>query len=423
MSEITAERVSFWEQTRARFERAARYVDLPEDVRLILSEPKNIIQVSFPVRMDSGAYRLFRGYRVQHNNILGPYKGGIRYHPNVSLEEVSALAALMTFKCSLVMLPLGGAKGGVQMDPNKFSMAELRRITRRFTHALGSNIGSDFDIPAPDMGTNAQTMTWIMDTYMNTVGFATRNLHRGVVTGKSLTAGGSEGRHKATGQGLFFLIEEWARLRGEDISDLSFAIQGFGNVGGGLALLLHNVGAKVISVNDHKGTVYRKEGLDVPALLAYTREHRSVAGYDADAIDVADFWALDVDVLVPAALENQITREVAPHICARLVAEGANGPTAPAADETLREREIEILPDVLANSGGVIVSYFEWTQNKNNSQWDLEEVDERLKKRILKAYAAVRETAEQYETDLRNACFIVAIERVRAAYVERGIFP
>jgi glutamate dehydrogenase (NAD(P)+) len=419
-----ADRINFYEITKERYEKAAKLLGMREDVALILSEPKNVIQVHFPVRMDNGGFRLFQGYRIQHNNVLGPYKGGIRYHPLVSLDEVKALAALMTWKCGLVGLPLGGAKGGVQIDPTKFSRDEIMRVTRRFTHALGTNIGVDYDIPAPDMGTNAQTMNWIMDTYMNSVGYANRNLHRGVVTGKSLACGGSEGRDKATGQGLVFLLEEWARERGFDLSRATYILQGFGNVGSHAALLLEKLGARCLAVSDHKGTVANAEGLPVDLLLEHVAIQGSVEGFqEGRPISREEFWATPCDIVIPAALESQISRSLAPSLKCKVVAEGANGPTTPNGEAILRERGIEILPDILANSGGVIVSYFEWTQNKNNERWDLEEVDAKLKKRILKSYRAAKDAAERYDTDLRTACYVVALERLEAAYAERGIFP
>ncbi len=419
-----ADRINFYEVTTERYQKAAKIYELREDVHLILGEPKNVIQVNFPVRMDDGHYRLFQGYRIQHNNVLGPYKGGIRYHPLVSLDEVKALAALMTWKCALAGLPLGGAKGGVQVDPGKHSRDEIMRITRRFTHALGANIGSDYDIPAPDLGTNAQTMNWIMDTYMNSVGFATRNLHKGVVTGKSINCGGSEGREKATGQGLVYLIEEWAREKRFDLAKASYILQGFGNVGSNTAVLLDKLGARLLAVNDHRGTVFNGSGIDVTLLREHVAIHGSVAGFpSATEIGREEFWALPCDICIPAALESQVSRSVAPTIKARLVAEGANGPITTKGEEILIERGIEILPDILANAGGVIVSYFEWTQNKNNEHWDLEEVDAKLRKRILWSHRAARDCADRYETDLRTACYLVALERLEAAYAERGIFP
>jgi len=414
----------FYETTVQQFQKAAQAVKLQDDVRAILSEPKSVIQISFPVRLDNGTLRLFQGYRIQHNNILGPYKGGIRYHPQVSLDEVKALAALMTWKCALAGLPLGGAKGGVQIDPAKHSRDELMRITRRFTHALGTNIGVQYDIPAPDMGTNGQTMNWIMDTYMNSVGYATRNEHRGVVTGKTISCGGSEGREKATGQGLVYLIEEWAKEKKVDLKETRYALQGFGNVGSWTAMLLDRLGARCVAVMDHKGAIASADGLAVDALVQHVKATGSVAGFTGGKpVKEDDFWSADAEICVPAALENQITARVAGLLKAKLVAEGANGPTTPEADEALRQRGIEIHPDILANSGGVIVSYFEWTQNLNNEHWDLEEIDTKLRKRILRSHRAARDAAERHKTDLRTACYGVALERLQAAYNERGIFP
>jgi glutamate dehydrogenase (NAD(P)+) len=425
MSEFAAaDRINFYETTQKRLEKAASVCALPDDVRVILGEPKNMIQVNFPVRMDDGKVRLFQGYRIQHNNVLGPYKGGIRYHPLVSLDEVKALAALMTYKCALMGLPLGGAKGGVQIDPKSFSRDELMRVTRRFTHSLGTSIGVDYDIPAPDMGTNAQIMNWIMDTYMNSVGYATRNQHRGVVTGKSIACGGSEGREKATGQGLVFILEDWARERGVDLSHATYIIQGFGNVGSWTATLLNALGARCLAVSDHKGTIFNGDGLPVPALVEHVARTGTVEHFSGGkAISRDDFWATPCDIVIPAALESQISRSVAPRIKAKVVAEGANGPITPNGEDILREKGIEMLPDILANGGGVIVSYFEWTQNKNNEHWDLDEIDAKLKKRILRSYRGARATADKYKTDLRSACYIVALERIAAVYAERGIFP
>lgn len=414
----------FYAATLGHLNRAAAVIGLDPDIRSILSEPKNVIQVNFPVRLDSGPYRMFQGYRIQHNNVLGPYKGGIRYHPGVSLDEVKALAALMTWKCALTGLPLGGAKGGVQIDPARHSKDELMRVTRRFTHALGTNIGADYDIPGPDMGTSAATMNWMMDTYMNSVGYANRNLHRGVVTGKSVSCGGSEGREKATGQGLVFVIEAWARHANISLENLSFIVQGFGNVGFNVARLLVRQGARCLAAMDHTGAVAAAAGLVPQALEEHIRRTGGIAGFEgARAVDAGEFWSTEADVVIPAAIGNSIDPTVAALLRTRLVAEGANGPTTPEADVLLRQRGIDILPDILANSGGVIVSYYEWTQNRNNEHWDLEEVDGRLRKRIGTSYSLAMDAARRLGTDLRTACYGVALERLQAAYQERGIFP
>jgi glutamate dehydrogenase (NAD(P)+) len=415
---------SFFALTVALLRRAAEVIGLDPDIHAILSEPKNVIQVNFPVRMDDGRYRMFQGYRVQHNNILGPYKGGMRYNPKVKLDEVKALAALMTWKCSLAGLPLGGAKGGVCIDPLEHSPDELMRITRRFTHALGTNIGVDYDIPAPDMGTNAQTMNWIMDTYMNSVGYANRNTHRGVVTGKSIACGGSEGREKATGQGLVFLIEEWAEASGLDLADASFIVQGFGNVGGHAARLLHALGARCLAVMDRDGAIADPAGISPNALSAHFSSTGSIRDFEGTtSITAENFWSTQADIAIPAAVEHSVDDKVARLLNVRLLAEGANGPTEPEADTILRERGIEVIPDTVGNSGGVIVSYHEWTQNKNNEHWDIEEVDLRLRKRITAAYQRSRDAAERYNVDLRTACYAAALERLQTSYHERGIFP
>jgi glutamate dehydrogenase (NAD(P)+) len=414
----------FYEYTRERFESAAALVGLPDKLYAILSEPKSVIQVNFPVRLDDGSYRCFQGYRIQHNNILGPYKGGIRYHPLVSDEEVKALAALMTWKCALVDLPLGGAKGGVKLDPHAHSSDELMRITRRFTHALGSNIGAQYDIPAPDMGTNAQIMNWIMDTYVNTVGFARKQENRGVVTGKSLACGGSRGRDKATAQGLVFLLQAWAADHDFDLASARYTLQGFGNVGSHAAVLLEKVGARCVAVADHLGGVRNDAGLAIPELAQWVTHHGSVRGFTGgEALAAAEIFDVEADIVIPAAIEGAIDVERAPRVRARVVAEGANGPVDPEAGRILRDNGTLILPDILANAGGVIVSYFEWTQNKNNESWELKQVDKRLKRRILRAYEESKSMAASHNVDLRTACYMVALERLKTAYEERGIFP
>ncbi len=408
----------------AQYFKAADLMELEPSVRAILSEPKNEIIVSFPVRMDDGRFELFRGFRIQHNNILGPYKGGIRYHPSVSRTEVRALAAWMTFKSALTQIPFGGAKGGVRCDPWKLSQGETMRLTRRFTHALGANIGPEYDIPAPDVGTNAQTMVWMMDTYINSSEPLARNRARHVVTGKTLTSGGSEGRDKATGQGIAFIVERWIAERGLDAKSLTFAVQGFGNVGSHAALLVSALGPKLVAVNDHKGTIVERKGIDAADLAEHVSRAGSVAGYSrAEAASPDDFWAEPTDILVPAALENQIDHRNAPHLRTRVVVEGANGPTTPTAESILLDRGIEVIPDILANSGGVIVSYFEWVQNKNYEHWDLELVDERLKKKILRAYDGVVKEAKARRCDWRTAAYTVGLARLQRVYEERGIFP
>ena len=413
-----------YEIATAQLEKACQFLQLENTLRLILSQPKNELIVNFPVLMDDGQYKLFKGYRIQHSNIMGPYKGGIRFHPEVHLDEVKALAAWMTWKCSLLEIPFGGAKGGIKFNPQDHSRQELERITRRFTHALGSNIGPDHDIPAPDMGTNSQTMVWMMDTFMNNGPHAKKNALRGIVTGKSVTSGGSLGRNKATGQGLVYAVEAWAEEKQYDLSQASFMIQGFGNVGFHSARLLCEHGSTLKAVMDHTGSLYNEEGIDPIALHEYSRENDGIKGYPhAQEVDRQTFFSCDVDIFIPAALEMQITAETAPWIKAKLVAEGANGPTDLEGERILVEKGCEFLPDILANAGGVTVSYFEWLQNRRSESWDLERVDQRLHMMINKAYKTMRKIAKENNLDNRTAAFVHSVRRIQIVYQERGIFP
>ncbi len=418
--------MSLYQVAQNQWRRAAELIDLDPWIVTILSEPKNEIRVNFPVQMDDGSYRLFNGYRVQHNNILGPYKGGMRFHPDVDIDEVKALASWMAFKCALADLPLGGAKGGVEVNPKEHSMGELMRITRRFTHALGENIGPDYDIPAPDVGTNAQTMVWMMDTYLNATNAHDRFAARGVVTGKTLTCGGSLGRDKATGQGTVYSLEAWADRRDFDFDGATFVVQGFGNAGSWAARLLCEKGAKLLAASNSRGVVYSNRGLDPVALLAYIAEHKDPAGFPgSESIPNKQLWQIKADILIPAALESQIREDNAGDIEVKVIAETANGPTTPAGDEVLREKGIDLIPDILCNAGGVIVSYFEWVQNKKSERWELEEVDGKLRRLITAAYDAAGEATKRYDLgyDSRTAAYVVAIERIQRAYRERGIFP
>ncbi len=416
---------NLYQMATSQFVRAADAIGLSPDLRTILAQPKNEIIVNFPVRMDDDSYRLFKGYRIQHNNILGCYKGGIRYHPQVHLDEVKALAAWMTWKCSLAGLPFGGAKGGIQIDPTQYTSGEIQRITRRFTHALGTNIGPDFDVPAPDVGTTPQMMVWMMDTYINTVAAANKNVARHVVTGKTVSSGGSEGRDEATGRGVVYTIASWAAGRGLDLAGRTFTVQGYGNVGSWAArILCAEYGAKLIAVQDHTGSLRNLKGIDAEALSRHVDATRGVAGYAAaDAIDGADFWRTKADILIPAALEAQVTSKNAAHIDVRLVAEGANGPTTPKAEAILIANKIDVIPDILCNSGGVIVSYFEWTQNKRGETWYVDEVRSKLKRRITDSYDRCVAAANKYKVDSRTAAMVCALDRVAVAYKERGIFP
>ncbi len=407
-----------------QLERAAKLCGLAPEVRAILSQPKNELIINFPVRMDSGEYRIFKGYRVQHNNILGPFKGGIRYHEEVSLDEVKALAAWMTYKSALHDIPFGGGKGGIKFRPRDHSAAELERITRRFTHALGANIGPEHDIPAPDVGTNAQIMVWMMDTYMNFTDTSDRNANRRVVTGKTVGTGGSHGREAATGQGIVHCITEWARDRRFDLNGATFMVQGFGNVGSNAAKILARTGASLTAVGDWKGYVFNPDGINPYKLAEHVGKTGTVAGYaGARPMTRDEFFAYEVDIFVPAALELEIGVPEAKALRAKLVVEGANGPTDSAAEPVLMEKGITVIPDILANSGGVVVSYYEWLQNKRSERWDLEEVEERLAKRMKRTYLAVTEYAAMKKCDLRTAAMCIAIERIARAYSERGIFP
>jgi glutamate dehydrogenase (NAD(P)+) len=420
-----SQKFSLYENVTQQFNNAADLMQLDPDVRRVLAKPVNEITVNFPVKLDSGQIEVFTGYRVQHSNVLGPFKGGLRYHPMVNIDEVRALATWMTWKTAIAGIPMGGAKGGIQIDPRKYSVAELERITRRFTFALGNNIGPDYDIPAPDVNTNAQIMAWILDTYLSTIPPAERQRSFHVITGKPIELGGSVGRDKATGQGVLFVIEQWARERGLDLGKASYIVQGFGNVGSWTARLLKPHGAVLLAAEDHTGSIANADGIDADDLAAYVAKTRGVAGYPhAQPIDHKTFLSTQADFFVPAALEGQITAETAPLLNVRVVFEGANGPTDLEGDRILAERGIELLPDILTNGGGVIVSYFEWLQNKRSEAWELDEVDTKLYKRMVAAYEHVRNTRQEFPgIDWRTAAYIVALRRLERVYKDRGIFP
>ena len=418
------DRGNLFEVATQQVQKAADAINLDPSVRQILAQPKNELIINFPVRMDDGSYEVFKGYRVQHNNLLGPYKGGIRYHHEANLDEMKALAAWMTYKCALHDIPYGGAKGGIKFDPHKRSAAELQRITRRFTHALGANIGPEWDIPAPDVGTNEQTMVWMMDTYMNVVGSMDRNAVMRVVTGKSIASGGSWGRREATGQGLIHCIAEWAQDRRFKLDGSTFIVQGFGNVGSHAARLLSKMGAVMVGVGDWKGYLANPEGMNPHKLSEYVAKTGSVADYrGGTAISREQFFELECDIFVPAALELEIGPQEAEMLRCKLVAEGANGPTYPRAEEILLKRGIDIIPDILANSGGVVVSYYEWLQNKRSERWEHEDVLDRLERRMRTTYAAVRAHAKDTGQDWRTSCYALALNRIQQTYGERGIFP
>lgn len=408
-----------------QFNRAANHIHLHPSIRKILSITNNELVIHFPVKMDNGEVEIFTGYRVQHNNALGPYKGGLRYHPTVDIDAARALAMWMTWKTSLAGLPYGGGKGGIQLDPSKYSQGELERITRRFTFALADNIGPEHDIPAPDLNTNSQTMAWIADTYMSTRPPAERSANQHVVTGKPVESGGLEGRDRATGFGVYLNIKFWLHSNNETLKGKRFIVQGFGNVGYWAAYFLEQEGAKLVAVQDVFGSLYNQEGIRVDRLYDYSKSNKgSLVGFpEASMMAKDDFFGVDCDICIPAALGNQITQENAPNIKARLVAEGANGPTDIAGEKILLDNGVTIIPDILCNSGGVIASYFEWLQNRNGEMWHIEEVMEKLEKKLKNSYDRVFEYARNEGIDMRTAAYCMAIERIEKAYVQRGIFP
>ncbi|MDO5606842.1 MAG: Glu/Leu/Phe/Val dehydrogenase [Capnocytophaga sp.] len=418
-------RTGMYENVMHEFNKAADKMNLDSGVRKILEKTQNEIVVNFPVKMDDGTIEVFTGYRVQHNNALGPYKGGLRYHPTVDIDAARALATWMTWKSAIAGLPYGGGKGGIQIDPSKYSKGELERITRRFTYALGDNIGPDYDIPAPDVNTNSQIMAWIADTYASAKSPSERSNNFHVVTGKPVVSGGLEGRDRATGFGVVTSIKKWAKQNKVDLKGKTYIVQGFGNVGYWAAHFLSDLGAKLIAVQDHSGSIINTKGIDPEELLAHTKSNNGgVAGFaKSEAIENTDFWKTQCDILVPAALGNQITVDNVNDIKAILVAEGANGPTDSAAEEILLKKGIAIIPDILCNSGGVIGSYFEWLQNKRAEIWDIDKVLKKLKDKVETAYDHVSGSAEKYDTDYRTAAYIVALERLEQVYKERGVFP
>jgi glutamate dehydrogenase (NAD(P)+) len=401
------------------FDGAARILNLEPGIWKILTHPKRQITVSCPVAMDNGEIEVFTGYRVQYNITLGPAKGGIRYHPGVSLDEVTALAAWMTWKCAVAHIPFGGGKGGIICDPTRMSRRELEALTRRYVAEIIDAIGPEKDVPAPDVNTNDQVMAWVMDTYSMHVG----HTETAVVTGKPLELGGSLGRREATGRGVMISTRESAKHLGFDIKGATIAVQGFGNVGSVSAELLAQIGARIVAITDWKGGVHNEQGLDLARLTDHVRQHKTVAGFPGAAALANDaLFALDVDVLIPAALENQITMQNAPAIKARVVVEGANGPTTPDAHRHLHERGIFVVPDILANSGGVTTSYFEWVQDRYGYFWTEEEVNARLEAKMCEAFNAVLQTSLKYRVDLRTAAYIVAINRVATVTRMRGMY-
>jgi glutamate dehydrogenase (NAD(P)+) len=418
-------KTGMYENVMNQFNHAADLMNLDKGIRKILSSTNSEIVVHFPVKMDDGSIEIFTGYRVQHNNALGPYKGGLRYHPTVDIDAARALAIWMTWKTALAGLPFGGAKGGIEIDPKKYSSGELERISRRFTFSLGDNIGPDLDIPAPDVNTNAQIMAWISDTFASQKSPSNRfnNLH--VVTGKPLGSGGLEGRDRATGFGVVSTIKSWAKVRGVDLKGMKYIVQGYGNVGYWTAHFLNQLGAVLIAAQDASATLYNENGIDVEALYQHSLGYKNqIEGFEgAKEIEADKFFALDCDIIVPAALGNQITKDNAHDIKARLIAEGANGPTDTDAEEILLKRGVDVIPDILCNSGGVIGSYYEWLQNKRSEIWKMDQVLDMIHDKVSIAFDKVVETSKEYDTHWRNGAYLVALKRLEQTYKERGVFP
>jgi glutamate dehydrogenase (NAD(P)+) len=419
-TEQVAAPINPWQVAQRQFDLAADMLNLDPGLRQVLREPRRELTVHFPVKMDDGAVQVVTGYRVQHNLGRGPAKGGIRYHQDVTLDEIKALAMWMTWKCAVVGIPYGGGKGGVVIDPKKLSRREVEGLTRRYTTEISVLIGPEKDIPAPDVNTNAQTMAWIMDTYSMHVGYTVP----GVVTGKPISLGGSEGRNEATARGAVYCIEDAAAHLGMDLARSTVAIQGFGNAGAIAAQLIAAQGATVIAVSDSTGGIHSPKGLDISRVMSWKKEHGTVQGFpSASDISNSDLLELECDVLIPAALENQITGRNADRIRARIVAEAANGPTTPDADERLQARGIFMIPDILCNAGGVTVSYFEWVQDLNRDHWSETVVNEKLREIMTRAFSETLAIAEREEVNMRTASYLLAVERVASATALRGLYP
>jgi glutamate dehydrogenase (NAD(P)+) len=417
---MVKETQSLFEMTRTRFELAADALKLPRDLRDVMTHMKRQLIVSLPIRMDDGTIKVFEGFRVQHNIARGPAKGGIRYHPNVTLDQMKALASLMTWKCATVNIPYGGGKGGVVCDPKTMSQTELERLTRRYASEILVMIGPDRDIPAPDINTDSQTMAWIMDTYSMTVGHSML----GVVTGKPVALGGSRGREEATARGCWYAIREACKVRNLHLKDARVVVQGFGSVGTTTAWLLHEDGAKIIGLSDSNGGVVNLKGVDVEAALAQKRMTGQLKGLPgADAIPNEGLLELKCDILVPAALENQISAENASKVRASIVAEAANGAVTPVADEVLLKKDCFLIPDILCNAGGVIVSYFEWVQDLQGLFWSEAEVNNQLEKIMVRSFKEVFEVSQKRKLSMRVAAYVQAVGRVADATNVRGLFP
>ena len=414
--------VKVFNMVKSQINKISRQHNINKNVRNILQNPNAIIQTNFPVKIKN-KYKMFQGYRVQHNNICGPYKGGLRFNENVDINEVSALATWMTLKCSIQDLPYGGGKGGIAINPSDYSKGELEKICRGFTKSMYKYIGSNVDIPAPDVGTNSEMMNWMTDEYdkLSVANFNIGN-QNSTFTGKSLEYGGSQGREEATGTGVAICVKEWAKKKGIDLKDKTFIVQGFGNVGSFAAKKMESYGMKMIAVGDHTGYLYNKDGFSVDDLNNYIKEHKSLEGYHlGEKLDKRDFFALETDVCVPAALEMEITESVAENLKCKLIVEGANGPLTENADKICFEKGIDVIPDILANSGGVLVSYFEWLQNKQDYYWSLEKVLTKLDVNMTNAFEKIYDISIKNNSNLRDACYYYSLKRLENVYEKRGV--
>ncbi|MEM7588805.1 MAG: Glu/Leu/Phe/Val dehydrogenase [Myxococcota bacterium] len=408
----------------AQLQQAFDCANIDPILQHILQEAQNEITIHFPVCLSDGRVELFHGHRVQHNNVLGPFKGGVRFHEEVGLDECRALASWMTWKCALQNLPFGGGKGGLQFNPQLYNQEDLQRITRRLVHSLGTNIGPEWDIPAPDVGTDSQIMDWMMDTYSNIVGTPNKQTVKGVVTGKSLTCGGSPGRNEATGRGVVNCIVQWAEQRNVDLQKTSMALQGFGKVGSHVAQILSRMGVALTHVGDSSGYWHHPDGFHPHQLAQHVQEKGHIKGSGmGKPISRKDFFSCACDFFVPAALHLQIGTKEAQNMNCKVVVEAANGPTSQEAEKVLQKRGIEILPDILVNSGGVVVSYFEWLQNKRSEAWSLEEVRVRLDKQMRRTHQQVAQQSLEMDVSLRTAAYVIAVKRVQETYSRRGIWP
>ncbi|PIR17016.1 MAG: glutamate dehydrogenase [Deltaproteobacteria bacterium CG11_big_fil_rev_8_21_14_0_20_49_13] len=415
--------ISAFDNAMKQFDAAAEVLNLTTDQVAVIKEPRRVTEVKLPIRMDNGSIQVFKAYRVQHNIARGPAKGGVRFHQDVNLDEVKALAFWMTYKCAVVNVPFGGGKGGVIVEPSKLSKGELERLARRYFAEMMDLFGPDKDVPAPDVGTNPQIMSWFMDTY---------SMHHGeftpaVVTGKPIELGGSEGRTEATAQGLMYTVEEAVKHLGMDLKKCAVAVQGFGNVGSYSAKLFHKAGSKIVAISDVSGAYRNEKGIDIPKIFDYLKDHKTLEGVDkamglTKMKNAMELLELPVDILVPAALENQITKKNADKIKAKLIAEGANGPITTDADNTLNQKGTFVIPDILCNAGGVTVSYLEWVQNRMGYYWRDERIQEDLSRIMKQSFQAVLETSKQYKVDMRVAAFIVSIQRVTRASEMRGLY-